>query len=217
MDRRAPNADVLSPYAAEDGHDWRVLSVTEVRQQPGKLVAEIDGDEVPISEGDPDAMGPEGPVALQAWEPDLERAIEADSPVRSNLDLMEELVLLNAAVKAIARSQITGRGVLIIPKGSRFPTKAKTQGDPENDLIEIFMQVAETAIRDPESAPTWPAPPPVTTRTPRTPRPDNGADTTDSRADMTGTGTGTPRPPAGGLGGYHPDTRVDRCVRGARR
>lgn len=48
-----PNADVLSPYAAEDGHDWRVLSVKEVRQQQGKLIAEIDGDEVPIPEGDP--------------------------------------------------------------------------------------------------------------------------------------------------------------------
>jgi hypothetical protein len=147
-----PNADVLSPYAAEDGHDWRVLSVKEVRQQQGKLIAEIDGDEVPIPEGDPDTMDPDGPVALRVWEPDPERAIEADSPVRASLDLLEELVLLNATVKAIARSRITGRGVLLIPKGARFPTKPGTPGDAQDDLIEIFMQVAETAIRDPESA-----------------------------------------------------------------
>ncbi|MFF1965457.1 hypothetical protein ACFVW5_17950 [Streptomyces sp. NPDC058232] len=146
-----PNADVLSPYSPEDGHDWRVLSVKEVRQQAGKLVAEIDGDEIAIAEGDPDTMDPAGPVALRVWEPDPERSIEADSPVRSSLELLEELVLLNAAVKAVARSRITGRGLLLIPKGTRFPS-SNAQGDAEDDLIEIFMTIAETAIRDPESA-----------------------------------------------------------------
>lgn len=146
-----PNSEVLSPYSPEDGHDWRVLSVKEVRQQSGKLTAEIDGEEVPIPEGDPDSMDPDGPVALRVWEPDPERAIEADSPVRSSLELLEELLLLNAAVKAIARSRITGRGLLLIPKGTRFPTSG-TQGDAEDDLIEILMTIAETAIRDPDSA-----------------------------------------------------------------
>jgi hypothetical protein len=146
-----PNSEVLSPYSPEDGHDWRVLSVKEVRQQSNKLVAEIDGDEVLIPEGDPDAMDPDAPVAIRVWEPDPERAIEADSPVRSSLELLEELLLLNAAVKAIARSRITGRGLLLIPKGSRFPT-TPTQGGAEDDLIEVFMTIAETAIRDPESA-----------------------------------------------------------------
>ncbi|MFF4755568.1 hypothetical protein [Streptomyces sp. NPDC001270] len=147
-----PNSEVLSPYSPEDGHDWRVLSVNEVRQQSGKLIAEIDGEEVPIPEGDPDGLDPDGPVAIRVWEPDPERAIEADSPVRSSLELLEELLLLNAAVKAIARSRITGRGLLLIPKGTRFPTSGTQQGQAEDDLIEIFMTIAETAIRDPESA-----------------------------------------------------------------
>ncbi|WP_199570541.1 hypothetical protein [Streptomyces murinus] len=147
-----PNSEVLSPYSPEDGHDWRVLSVKEVRQQSGKLIAEIDGEEVPIPEGDPDNMDPDAPVAIRVWEPDPERAIEADSPVRSSLELLEELLLLNAAVKAIARSRITGRGLLLIPKGTRFPTAGTQQGQAEDDLIEIFMTIAETAIRDPESA-----------------------------------------------------------------
>ncbi|MFE4796225.1 hypothetical protein ACFRFL_14180 [Streptomyces sp. NPDC056708] len=146
-----PNSEVLSPYSPVDGHDWRVLSVKEVRRQAGKLVAEIDGEDVPIPEGDPEAMDPDGPVALRVWEPDPERAIEADSPVRSSLELLEELLLLNAAVKAIARSRITGRGLLLIPKGTTFP-RSGPGGDGEDDLIEIFMAIAETAIRDPESA-----------------------------------------------------------------
>ncbi|RPK58201.1 hypothetical protein EES44_24350 [Streptomyces sp. ADI96-15] len=146
-----PNDDVLSPHAPVDGHDWRVLSVREVRQQSGKLIAEIDGEEVPIPEGDPEGMDPDAPVALRVWEPDPERAIEADSPVRSSLELLEELLLLNAAVKAIARSRITGRGIILVPKGTRFPSST-AQGNAEDDLIEIFMTIAETAIRDPESA-----------------------------------------------------------------
>lgn len=147
-----PNSEVLSPYAPEDGHDWRVLSVKEIRQQSGKLIAEIDGEEVPIPEGDPDNMDPDAPVAIRVWEPDPERAIEADSPVRSSLELLEELVLLNQAVKAVARSRITGRGILLVPKGIRFPTKPGPQGGAEDDLLEVFMSIAETAIRDPESA-----------------------------------------------------------------
>ncbi|MFB7114496.1 hypothetical protein [Streptomyces sp. NPDC056291] len=146
-----PNSEVLSPDAPEDGHDWRVLSTREVRQQSGKLTAEIDGNDVPIPVGDEDRLDPNAPVALRVWEPDPERAIEADSPVRSSIDLLEELLLLNSAVKAIARSRLTGRGILLVPKGTRFPT-LPTQGDAEDDLIEILMQVAETAIREPESA-----------------------------------------------------------------
>lgn len=147
-----PNDKVLSPYAPQDGHDWRVLSVKEVRQQAGKLTAEIDGEDIPIPESDPDSLDPDGPVAIRVWEPDPERSIEADSPVRSSLELLEELLLLNATVKAVARSRITGRGMLLIPKGTRFPTKSGAQGDAEDDLIEVIMTIAETAIRDPDSA-----------------------------------------------------------------
>ncbi|MEV5677056.1 hypothetical protein [Streptomyces sp. NPDC052179] len=146
-----PNSEVLSPYVPEDGHDWRVLSVQEVKQQAGKLTAEIDGEDIPIEQGDPDVLDTEGAVALRVWEPDPERSIEADSPVRSSLELLEELLLLNAAVKAIARSRLTGRGLLLIPKGTRFPTSGAADG-AEDDLLEVFMTIAETAIRDPESA-----------------------------------------------------------------
>lgn len=146
-----PNREVLSPDVPEEGHDWRVLSVREVRQQSNKLVAEIDGEEFDIPAGDADTLNPDSPVALRVWEQDPERAIDADSPVLGSLDLLEEIQLLNAAVKAIARSRITGRGLLLVPKGTTFP-KLPGQEGAEDDLIEILMTVAETAIREPESA-----------------------------------------------------------------
>ncbi|MGY3199723.1 hypothetical protein [Streptomyces sp. TE5632] len=146
-----PNGEVLSPDVPEEGHDWRVLSTREVSQKSGKLNAEIDGEDVEIPAGDEEALDPDSPVALRVWEPDPERAIEADSPVRASIDLLEELLLLNSAVKAIARSRLTGRGILLVPKGVRFPTRPG-QGDAEDDLIELLMMIAETAIREPESA-----------------------------------------------------------------
>lgn len=146
-----PNTEVRNPEVPEDGHEWRVLSVREVRQQNGKLQAEIEGEPVEIPAGDPEGLDADAPVAIRVWEPDPERAIEADSPVRSSLDLLEELLLLNAAVKAIARSRLTGRGILLVPKGTKFPTLPQN-GGTEDDLIETLMIVAETAIREPESA-----------------------------------------------------------------
>lgn len=146
-----PNSIVKNPEIPKDGQDWRVLSVREVSQQNGKLVATIDGEPVEIPAGNEEAIDPDAPVALRVWEPDGELFIEADSPVRSSLDLLEELLLLNAAVKAIARSRLTGRGILLVPKGTRFPT-LPGQAGAEDDLIETLMTVAETAIRDPESA-----------------------------------------------------------------
>ncbi|MFE7767670.1 hypothetical protein [Streptomyces sp. NPDC057438] len=76
-----PNSEVLSPDSPEDGHDWRVLSTREVCPQPGKLAAEIDGEDTEIAAGDPESLDPDGPVAIRVWESDPERAIEADSPV----------------------------------------------------------------------------------------------------------------------------------------
>ncbi|MDX3345900.1 hypothetical protein PV708_01125 [Streptomyces sp. ME02-6977A] len=146
-----PNSDVLNPLAPEDGHDWRVLSTKEVRQQSGKLSASIDGDDVEIPAGDPENLDPDSPVAIRVWEPDPEDSMLADSPVLSSLELLDELRLLNSAVKAIARSRLTGRGILLVPKGTRFPTRPG-QNNAEDDLIELLMMIAETAIREPESA-----------------------------------------------------------------
>lgn len=143
---------VVLPADTPDGEEeWRVLSTDEVTPKMGKLVALIDGEEVEIPPHDPDRTDGDAPVAIRVWEPHPRRHMEADSPVRSSLALLEELQLLNAAVTAIARSRLTGRGVLLIPKGARFPT-APGQSDAEDDLIEVFMEVAETAIREPESA-----------------------------------------------------------------
>lgn len=145
---------IVGETGAVDSYEWLVRSTREVAQKGGgKLVAEIDGEEVQIPPYDPDAdQDPAAPIAIRVWRPSPDRHAEADSPVRSSLGLLEELQLLNAAVAAIARSRITGRGVLLVPKGTRFPTAPGQAGNAQDDVLEVFLEVASTAIREPDSA-----------------------------------------------------------------
>lgn len=132
---------------------WVVLSTEEVKVQRGKLTATIDGEEVEIPEFDPDNpnQDPAAPVYMRVWKPSPRRHDRATSPVVRSLTVLEELRLLNAAVAAIARSRITGRGILLVPAGARFPTQPG-QDPAEDSLLDTFIEVASTAIREPESA-----------------------------------------------------------------
>lgn len=100
-----------------------MLSIKEVRQQSGKLSALTDGDDVEIPVGAPENLDLDAPVAIRVWEPNAGESTPAGSPVLSALDLLEGLQLLNAAVKAIVRSRLTGRGILLVPRGLRFPAR----------------------------------------------------------------------------------------------
>lgn len=135
-----------------NGDRWEVLSVEEATPQRGKLKATIDGVEVEIHEYDPDnPPSADEPAYMRVWRPSKRRKQEATSPVRSSIVVLEELRLLNAAVAAVARSRITGRGVLLVPAGTRFPAPPG-QEQAEDSLLDTFIEVASTAIREPESA-----------------------------------------------------------------
>ena len=135
------------------GDKWVVLSTEEVKPQRGKVRATIDGEEFDILEFDPEDPNPDpnAPVAMRVWKQSPRRREQATSPVIRSLVVLEELRLLNAAVAAIARSRITGRGLLLVPSGARFPT-TPGQDQAEDSLLETFIEVASTAIREPESA-----------------------------------------------------------------
>ncbi|WP_433341711.1 hypothetical protein [Streptomyces sp. CA-253872] len=131
---------------------WHVVSVREMSRQGQKMIAEIEGEPVEVPPADPDGTANDrDPIGIRVWQAHPGRYMDADSPVRASLGLLDELQLLNAAVGAAARSRLLGRGVLLVPKGTKFPG-TPVQGDAEDDLIEIFMNVAETAYREPESA-----------------------------------------------------------------
>jgi len=131
---------------------WLVLSTEEVTVQRGKIKVIVDGEELDIPEYDPNApQDPNAPVYFRIWKPSPRRHAQATSPVIRSLVILEELRLLNAAVAAIARSRITGRGVLLVPAGTRFPVQPG-QDQAEDSLLDTLIEVASTAIREPESA-----------------------------------------------------------------
>ncbi len=131
---------------------WYVLSTEEVKPQRGKFKVTIDNVERDIPEYDPDKpQDPDAPVCIRFWKQSPRRRWEATSPVIRAIVVLEELRLLNAAVAAIARSRITGRGVLLVPAGTRFPG-AQNQVGKDDSLLDTFIEVASTAIREPESA-----------------------------------------------------------------
>lgn len=143
-----PNTDADS--FAEDR--WVVLSTEEVKVQRGKIKATVDGEEVDIPEFDPEGPDdPNAPVAIRVWKQSPRKREQATSPVIRAITVLEELRLLNAAVAAIARSRITGRGVLLVPAGTRFPG-TQNQVGADDSLLDTFIEVASTAIREPESA-----------------------------------------------------------------
>jgi hypothetical protein len=131
---------------------WVVLSTEEVKAQRGAVRAIVDGEELIIPEYDPEApQDTNTPVAIRIWKQNPRRREWATSPVVRALAILEELRLLNAAVAAIARSRITGRGLLLVPSGTRFPTQPG-QDSAEDSLLDTLIEVMSTAIREPESA-----------------------------------------------------------------
>ncbi|WNI20404.1 hypothetical protein [Actinacidiphila sp. ITFR-21] len=132
---------------------WHVRSVLEVSNRGGgALEAKVEGDSLMIPAATDGQGDPRAPVAIRVWDPDPADHLQADSPMLGCLDILEELRLLSAAVRAVATSRLTGRGLLFVPKGVRFPTKGGAEGSAEDDLLDVLMEVASTAIRDPESA-----------------------------------------------------------------
>lgn len=147
---------IIIPNPAADSFAddrWVTLSNEEAKPQRGKIKVTVDGVDMDIPEPDPETgeSNPDDPIAIRVWDPSPRKYMEATSPVRASLTVLEELRLLNAAVAAIARSRITGRGVLLVPAGTRFPAQPG-QENAEDSLLDIFIEVASTSIREPESA-----------------------------------------------------------------
>ncbi|QBZ73496.1 portal protein [Streptomyces phage Mischief19] len=146
---------IIKPDPAAEtfaGDKWYVLSTDEVKVQRGGLKATIDGEDVEVPAYDEDETPPDdAPVAVRVWKAHPRYHDQATSPVLRSLTILQELRLLNAAVAAIARSRLTGRGLLLVPAGARFPTQPGTDSQ-EDSLLDTFIEVASTAMREPESA-----------------------------------------------------------------
>ena len=128
---------------------WHSLSVSEVRLSNGKVRLNI-GDGAPV-DVDEDRC-----VVVRVWRPHPRRWWEADSPVRSNLSVLRELVGLTKHVGATIDSRLAGAGLLIIGQsvevvGAAHDPETGTEKPPA-DFVDALLDAMATAIEDRDSA-----------------------------------------------------------------
>lgn len=126
---------------------WNVLASTEVTIKDREIVVDL---------GDyPVTIPRDRAILIRAWRPNPFRWWQADSPVRSNLPVLRELVGLTKHVSASIDSRLAGAGMLLI--GDSFSLLAGQSPDPDDDgetdpVLAALMDAMLTAIKDRDSA-----------------------------------------------------------------
>jgi hypothetical protein len=108
---------------------------------------------MPVSQSDGVEYKPDQARIYRMWSPHPRRSGEADSPMRSVLEIAEELVILTAAVRATAVSR-TVHGLLLMPS-EMAPLPAEDTGDedPQGDpFVDEMLEHLETQVEDAGSA-----------------------------------------------------------------
>lgn len=120
---------------------------------------EMSGDSVekiiwkPMGNADPREYSSDEARVFRMWTPHPRRSGEADSPMRSVLEIAEELIALTASVRATATSR-TVAGVLLMPT-EMVPVPAEVTGDEDEEtdpFVDEMLQHLESQIEDAGSA-----------------------------------------------------------------
>lgn len=139
---------------------WEFVSKDELRVieggryervgAPGMVPEELRdaGDDVPgTSLGD-------GTIVYRMWQPHPQYSQLSDSPMRSILDLCEEMVLLTLAIRSTSLNRSANTGLLLWPEQMSFK-ETDTVGDEDPDADPFFKRLTETMtapISDPGTA-----------------------------------------------------------------
>lgn len=128
----------------EDDERWRFLWLDELQFQDDGTAQRKD------SAGK--LTGEKG-TAYRMWTPSPRWSDLADSPLRSVLDIAEELLLLTSAVRATAVSRLTN-GIFLLPtEASPPPVDPGKDEDPEmSPFLSQFVEHIQAQIETPGSA-----------------------------------------------------------------
>lgn len=102
---------------------------------------------------DPIEYTPQQAWVSRMWTPHPRRSGEADSPMRSVLEIAEELIALTSAVRSTATSR-TVSGLLLMPS-EMAPVPAEPTGDEDEEsdpFVDEMLQHLESQIEDAGSA-----------------------------------------------------------------
>lgn len=134
-----------------DTLEWRMLSTSEVSidNQSGEITLAGAGDK------EKKKFSPDDVVLIRIWRPHPRYWWQADSPTRSSLPVLRELVGLTMHISAQVDSRLASAGVWPIPQSADSALRAASGATGEEDispLAETLMDAMLTAIQDRSSA-----------------------------------------------------------------
>jgi len=124
--------------------EWRMLSVSEVSSSAGGQVQLALGD----GEKEQIKVEPEDIWLIRVWRPHPRRFWEADSPTRSSLPVLRELVGLTMHISAQVDSRLAGAGLLIVPQSAQRALQIAA-GIPEDEMTDQFTEALMEAMLKP--------------------------------------------------------------------
>lgn len=151
----------LSTDSDEEGADieledltWRMLSTSEVEasQTKNTVVIHLDDDQKL-------EVRPEQVYLMRVWRPHPRKSWWADSPTRSTLTVLRELVGLTMHIGAQIDSRLAGAGVFIIPQSAQEAMRNGTglpqiegNADEQDPFTQALIEAMTTPINDRSSA-----------------------------------------------------------------
>lgn len=120
--------------------NWDAVSVDELVSEGGKQQRR----RLPGQQPEP---LPPGAVTFRIWKEHPRYSELADAGTRSCLELLEKIIILNRAEKAVARSQLAGSGILALPQ-ELVPPAWQNQGNTPNPMESnpLWQALAESMI-----------------------------------------------------------------------
>lgn len=152
---RAPSEidtdEIEQPALSIDDLHWRMLSISEISSNAGgEVQIRLGEDERDVVKVSPDEV-----ILIRVWRPHPQKWWEADSPTRSCLPVLRELIGLTMDISAQVDSRLAGAGVFLIPQSAQRALQVAA-GQPEDAAEDVFtkalMQAMLTPISDRSNA-----------------------------------------------------------------
>jgi len=134
-------------YHVADGEDgWHVLASGKLVQRGAKILGDF---------GDGRGKREVDTFVARIWQPHPRDPAMADSPIRSNIGVLQEIVRLNEHIASQLDSRLSGPGLLLVPSEIQFAGH-DGNADPASSSADTFLkalgEVMLTALRDRGSA-----------------------------------------------------------------
>lgn len=136
------------------GERWDIYSTRELIQADGKWKLMAPGGQSKVLA----EFVPADVTVVRLWRPHPEWTTWADSPMRSAEMILDELLILTKAIRAVALSRAAGAGILFLPNSMRNQIANATDGTSggqsaaRDSVIADMITATATAISDPGSA-----------------------------------------------------------------